>query len=271
MHASSGRYRLQPGISLALGSGRPHIVQPHSPIRMWVACADENFWRFQMSWFLPDRNRVRAGLHPSDWFGEPVVIDIGDKAMRNLEPIWRELSSLHDRSLSPERISTRTVELLARWSSRLLPAFVSPCAPALDPQELLSIGRLTDPAAVGHVARAIAVLKDRLQAPWTIDRLAREVALSRTHLHRVFLDHTGIPPMRFLTELRLTSFTRLIDETDVSVAQAAAKVGWMDPRVASGWFQRRHGMTPSEYRARRRNLGRNDIDNALAVVTDVGQ
>lgn len=56
--------------------------------------------------------------------------------------------------------------------------------------------------------------------------------------------------MRFLTELRLTTFTRLIEETNLSVARAAHAVGWSDPRIASNWFLRRYGMTPTEYRSR---------------------
>ena len=64
------------------------------------------------------------------------------------------------------------------------------------------------------------------------------------------------PPMRYLTEIRLTEFTRLIDETDWTVARAAGAVGWRDPRVASRWFSRRYGITPSQYRASGRPEGR---------------
>ncbi|MGD7731614.1 helix-turn-helix transcriptional regulator [Propionibacteriaceae bacterium G57] len=86
--------------------------------------------------------------------------------------------------------------------------------------------------------------------PWTVTSLAQELALSRTHLTRLFSTHMGASPMRFLTEVRLTEFSRLIDETDLSVHQASQAVGWADPRVASAWFSRRFGVTPTRYRHR---------------------
>ena len=54
--------------------------------------------------------------------------------------------------------------------------------------------------------------------------------------------------MRLLTELRVTEFARLIEETDLSATRAAKDVGWNDPRVASHWFRRRYGLTPTQYR-----------------------
>ncbi|GAA2583950.1 hypothetical protein GCM10009862_23810 [Microbacterium binotii] len=51
-----------------------------------------------------------------------------------------------------------------------------------------------------------------------------------------------------LIELRLTEFTRLIEETDLTITEAARSVGWNDPRVATIRFQRRYGITPSRYR-----------------------
>ncbi|MCV7563979.1 helix-turn-helix transcriptional regulator, partial [Micrococcus luteus] len=74
------------------------------------------------------------------------------------------------------------------------------------------------------------------------------LSLSRTHLTRMFVQHAGAAPMRLLTELRLTEFARLIEETDISVMRAASEVGWSDPRVASHWFHRRYGITPTQYR-----------------------
>ncbi|AWD25367.1 helix-turn-helix domain-containing protein [Micrococcus luteus] len=59
------------------------------------------------------------------------------------------------------------------------------------------------------------------------------------------------PPMGSFSwplTLRLTEFARLIEETDISVMRAASEVGWSDPRVASHWFHRRYGITPTQYR-----------------------
>nr|WP_243752443.1 helix-turn-helix transcriptional regulator [Leucobacter weissii] len=85
---------------------------------------------------------------------------------------------------------------------------------------------------------------------WTVQLLADEVALSRSHLTRLFVRHLGVAPMRFLVEIRLTEFTRFIDESDLPVATAARRVGWDDARVAAYWFKRRYGVGPTQFRRR---------------------
>ncbi|MFF2267410.1 helix-turn-helix transcriptional regulator [Cellulosimicrobium cellulans] len=83
---------------------------------------------------------------------------------------------------------------------------------------------------------------------WDLPTLARAATMSRAHLTRLFARHVGIAPMRYLAEIRLTEFARLVEETDLSIGQAARMVGWADPRVASARFYRRFGLTPSRFR-----------------------
>ena len=155
-------------------------------------------------------------------------------------------------------VAVRTVELFAGWVGLVTPAFLAPDAAAnSDGTELSQAGGLLMSISLaGHVGRAVQLLRDRMAESWTTTALARSVAVSRTHLTRLFVACTGFPPMRYLTEIRLTEFTRLIDETDWTVARAAGAVGWRDPRVASRWFSRRYGITPSQYRASGRPEGR---------------
>jgi len=245
-----GTHRLGPGMSFALGAGRWCRLQPLSRVRSWTVYADESFLRMQMAWFLPDKARVHVGLHPHEWDGGPMVLAPGLPALRQLEPLWRQMSVLEETKHSPETVAIRTVELFARWMSIIVPVFLS--------SELDSSlagrfptpvdGRLTDLGRIGHVGRATELLREQMDEPWTVGGLARAVAVSRTHLTRLFVTHTGVAPLRFLTQIRLTEFTRLIEETDFSVAHAAKTVGWEDPRVASTWFRRRYGITPSQYR-----------------------
>lgn len=252
VHTHDGVYALPSGTSLALGAHREHKIIPRDSVRTWTVYADEAFWRAQMSWFLPDPRRVRTGVHPSDWDGGPLVVEAGLSVMREIEPLWRRMSLLGDSTLPREVIAARSVELLARWVGRVAPSFLDA---KIKDQLVVPLwkpirGRTCDPPTTRPVSRAVTLLRARLREDWSVDRLAREVALSPTHLNRVFVTHAGASPMRFLTELRLTTFTRLIEETNLSVARAADAVGWSDPRVASHWFRRRYGMTPTEYRRR---------------------
>lgn len=251
IRTADGSTFLHAGSAVAIGAGRWCQLIPEPEVRVWMIYADEEWWRTQMSWFLPVKDRVRGGAHPEEWDGAPLMLHVGKACMHSLERIWRQMSLLHDPRFPVELARAREIELLAQWVAAVMPVFLAPEARSEDFMEtwLPITGRLTHPAVVGHVGRTVTVLRARLGEPWTVESLAREVALSRTYLTRLFVRHVGAPPMRYLTEIRLTEFARLIEETDMSVTRAAQSVGWNDPRVASEWFRRRFGITPSRYRA----------------------
>lgn len=246
-----GTHLLHPGMSLVLGSRRWCRVRPLPSVRTWTLYVNEEFLRTQSNWLLPHRDRVISGVHLRDWDGAPRVLHLGLSALRALEPIWRQMSLLRDEATPPEIVAVRTVELFARAAEQALPVLLAPHERSASPagQQMPISGRLTEPELVGHVGRAIRLLRERMAEPWTVLRLAAAVSVSRTHLTRLFVTHTGAAPMVYLRELRLTEFTRLLEESDLSVASAAAQVGWTDARVASAWFRRRFGTTPSRYRS----------------------
>ena len=253
LQSAEGSFLLTPGHSLAIGPGRWCVMKPRTQTRLWTVYVDERFLRTQMGWLLPDKTRVQPGIHPHDWDGDPLLLNPGVSTLRLVEPLWRQMSVLYDGSYPPEVAAARAVELFARWVGIVAPTFVMPDVSQLRlGVEVSSFrpirGRLTNTSTLGQAGRAAQILRERMHEPWTVGTLAEEVALSRAHLTRLFTFHTGVAPMRFLTQVRLTEFTRLIEETDQSVAHAAQSVGWTDPRTASSWFHRRFGVTPSQYR-----------------------
>ena len=249
VETADGTETLTAGMSLALGTGRWCRLRPRPSVRLWTVYLDEDFLRTQMAWVLPDKRRVLTGMHPTTWDGSALVHTPGMCTLREVEPVWRQLSVLHSLVAPPEVIATQSLELFARWVRIVAPTFLDPGVEAADAQVVLPIsGRLTDSTLVGHVGAAVRLLRTSMEKPWTAEQLARSMALSRTHLNRMFLLHTGVSPMRFLTEIRLTEFTRLVEETNLTVAQSSQKVGWSDPRVAAAWFRRRFGVTPTQYR-----------------------
>lgn len=253
VETTDGVLLLVPGTSLAIGAERWCLMRPRSRVRMWTVYVDEDFLRAQMALLLPDRTRVLGGLHPHEWDGGPSLVNPGISRLRLLEPLWRQLNVLRNDTHVPEVVRARSVELFARWIGIVAPAFLAKeLGEGLGEQTESTLrpirGRLTDTTTLGHVGLAVRLLRERMHEPWTVGALAASVALSRAHLTRLFSAHTGVSPIRFLTDIRLTEFTRLIEETELPVAHAAQTVGWPDPRIASAWFNRRFGITPSQYR-----------------------
>lgn len=106
-------------------------------------------------------------------------------------------------------------------------------------------GVLGDPVA----AAALRALHSDPAAPWTNDRLAAEVGVSRPTLARRFTALVGRPPMGYLTWWRLTFAATLLRDTQDPLATIARRVGYGTPYALSHAFNREFGTTPGRYRA----------------------
>lgn len=82
------------------------------------------------------------------------------------------------------------------------------------------------------------------------DALAAKAHLSPAQFHRVFLQCTGVSPMRFLREVRVRRAQRALMSTNLSVQEIARQVGYEDPFVFSKIFKRISGLGPRAYRER---------------------
>jgi AraC-like DNA-binding protein len=103
------------------------------------------------------------------------------------------------------------------------------------------------------VGRALALLHERPSASWTIDELGNQVGLSRSSLHQRFVEFVGQPPMQYLTQWRMQLASRLLRETQSSVAAIALDVGYDSEAAFVRAFRRLVGMPPATWR---RELGR---------------
>ena len=83
LETAESMHVLRPGMSLALGTGKWCRVRPSPSVRIWAIYADEQFWRTQMAWFLPDAERVIAGVHPLEWDGRAIVLAPGIAALQS--------------------------------------------------------------------------------------------------------------------------------------------------------------------------------------------
>src|SRR5688500_195724 len=81
-------------------------------------------------------------------------------------------------------------------------------------------GALRDPA----IAKALALIHERPQAPWSVAELAREATQSRATFARRFAELVGETPVAYLTRWRMCLATKLLSETDLSLEEIAARV-----------------------------------------------
>jgi AraC-like DNA-binding protein len=98
------------------------------------------------------------------------------------------------------------------------------------------------------IARALALLHERPGDPWTLERLAREVHLSRATLARRFAEEVGEPPLTYLARWRMDLAARRLKTSTDPVETIAGEVGYTSAYAFNRAFARYRGQPPGRYR-----------------------
>ncbi len=113
-------------------------------------------------------------------------------------------------------------------------------------QETASPGKHAS-AVDSHIEHAIGLLTHRYFQPISIAELAREIGYHRTYFSKMFKERTGMSPQTFLMKVRLEQ-ARILLQSDLTIEQIAASVGFNDPLYFSKQFKRWYGSPPSQAR-----------------------
>jgi len=97
------------------------------------------------------------------------------------------------------------------------------------------------------VGQALAALHGGASEPWTVERLARVVGLSRSVLAERFTEMVGQPPMQYLALWRMQLASRLLVEGG-QVAAVAGAVGYESEAAFSRAFKKLVGQAPATWR-----------------------
>ncbi len=84
----------------------------------------------------------------------------------------------------------------------------------------------------------------------SVERMAEEMNMSRTSLHRKIKSITGFPPSELIRSIRLRKAARLIASRVDSAAQISRMVGFEDYSHFSKAFKKHFGVSPSAYQER---------------------
>ncbi len=88
-----------------------------------------------------------------------------------------------------------------------------------------------------------------LDQPLDEARLTASAGMSRSHLHRLFVKHTGLTPRGFAERRRQDYAVRRLREPGVSAKVVALELGFRQLSHFSRWFKAHSGLTPRDYQA----------------------
>jgi AraC-like DNA-binding protein len=111
--------------------------------------------------------------------------------------------------------------------------------------------------------RAISIVENNINdSQFGVEKMALEMNMSRTNLHRRIKSVTGFPPNELIRSIRLRKAARLILNRVDSVTQIALATGFDDYSYFSKAFKKHFGVSPSNYEEHYKLQGK--LDEELA-------
>lgn len=83
-----------------------------------------------------------------------------------------------------------------------------------------------------------------------INEFALEMAMSRAQLFRKMKSLTGLTAMDYIVSLRITKSEEMLLSTTKSISEVAIECGFSDASTFRRNFQKKHGKSPTQYRAK---------------------
>jgi AraC family transcriptional regulator len=100
-------------------------------------------------------------------------------------------------------------------------------------------------------ARATSVIDAQLDRPITVAWLARELAISPTHLKRVFRRATGLPIHAYVVQQRVERARQLLATSELGLAEIALAAGFAHQSHMARWIRRLLDVSPHTLRPSR--------------------
>jgi transcriptional regulator GlxA family with amidase domain len=98
------------------------------------------------------------------------------------------------------------------------------------------------------VGRAVAAMQANLETPLSIAQLARKSGLGQRRLEDRMRAEFGATPQAIYRRLRLTHARKLVQESDMPVAEVALRSGYQDASAMTRAFKAEFAITPRDLR-----------------------
>src|SRR5262249_60355868 len=104
------------------------------------------------------------------------------------------------------------------------------------------------------VERALRLINGGALDGSGVEDLADRLGIGTRHLSRLFQKHLGASPIQVAKTARVQRAKRLLDDTDLSMAQIAMRAGFSSLRRVYGRCRRTHAATPAQIRKRKHRV-----------------
>jgi two-component system response regulator YesN len=104
------------------------------------------------------------------------------------------------------------------------------------------------------VRRACEYIQENYSSPdISLNTVAAHVAVSPTHFSTIFSQEMSVTFIDHLTNVRMEKVKEMLASTDEKIVTIAFNVGYNEPNYLSYLFKKREGLTPKEFRLRKKH------------------
>ena len=106
----------------------------------------------------------------------------------------------------------------------------------------------TEKAADTYYHYAVSYINTNLFRNITVDDLTKILGITQPYLYNIFISKCGISPKKYIINQKLSKAKQLLTETDMSISEIAASVGYTDAMNFSKLFKQNIGCSPKAFR-----------------------
>ncbi len=170
----------------------------------------------------------------------PVILLTARSLSQQREEGYHEGADSYIAKPFPASLLLARVENLLRNRVLLRSIFSGDSGEDADEQRLSA----TDRTFVGRLRETVR--QNLGDSDFSVERLGTELGLSRVQLYRKVKALTGHTPVELLRKARLAKGRRLVETTDLSVAEIAYEVGFTSPSYFNKCFKEEYGVNPGK-------------------------
>lgn len=134
--------------------------------------------------------------------------------------------------------------------ARLLRGGRPPSEPILVPPVAVVQRQSSDLLAVAdpHLAAALRYVREHVDQPLTVEKVARQVPLSRRVLERRFREHLGRTVLSEIHRAKIERIKQLLIATDQTTEEIAEHCGFAQLSHMAAFFRKKTGFAPGAFR-----------------------
>ncbi|WP_042197853.1 helix-turn-helix domain-containing protein [Paenibacillus camerounensis] len=100
-----------------------------------------------------------------------------------------------------------------------------------------------------HGERIFQYLKEHYREEIVFEDMAKDIGISYSYMRKIVYEQTGKSMIDFFNQLRIEKAKELLLDTDLTIKQIAAEVGYYNLQSFNRFFRKYEGMPPSSYKS----------------------